>query len=83
MYLDKDQKVACRKMREIRAAEKREAQGVTEWSDAPFAALADEFLEDIKARKSESTHQAYRYRLLRALRILGTDLCVADGIRNR
>lgn len=78
IYLDKDYKVACRKMREVRATEKLESQGVTEWFDSPFAALADEFLEDIKARKSESTHQAYRYRLLRALRILGTDLRVAE-----
>lgn len=78
VYLDKDCKVTCRKMREIRAAEKLESQGVTEWFDSPFAALADEFLEDIKARKPASTYHSYRYRLLRALRVIGTDLRVCE-----
>ena len=78
VYLDKDYRVACRKLRELRATETREKQGVTEWFDVPFASLADEFLEDIMARKSASTHQSYRYRLLRALRILGTDLRVCE-----
>ncbi|MGZ0172069.1 MAG: hypothetical protein ACKVHE_21215 [Planctomycetales bacterium] len=46
---------------ENQGAEQREALGVTEWLETPFAALADVFLEDVKGRKSGSTHQAYRY----------------------
>ena len=78
VYLDKDYAVACRKLRELRAAEARESKGVSDWFDIPFAELADEFLDDIRARKSAATHQGYRYRLLRALRVLGTELRVCE-----
>ena len=36
------------------------------------------FLDDVKDRKSESTHRSYRFRLLRALKILATTLRVCD-----
>ena len=78
IYLDRDYKVACRKLREWLADQEREKQGGTEWSDVPFSDLCDEFLDDVKARKKPATHQSYRYRLLRALQVLGTSLRVCD-----
>ncbi|RCS49472.1 hypothetical protein DTL42_13185 [Bremerella cremea] len=47
-YLDRDYKVACRKLNELRAAEKRVEAGVHEWLDAPFVTLADEYLSDVE-----------------------------------
>lgn len=79
VYLDKDYNVACRKLREAIANLKREEQGATsDWLDVPIANLADEFLDDIKSRKKPETHTSYRYRLLRALRIVGPSTRVAD-----
>ena len=78
IYLDKDYRVACRKLRDLRADRKREEQSGREWNEAPFADLADEFLDDIKARKKPVTHESYRYRLLRALRILSPNLRVCQ-----
>ena len=81
VYLDKDYRVAARKLREIRYADKRDQQAGREWSEAPFSDLADEFLDDIKARKPAVTHDGYRYRLLRAMRVFGTKLRVCDLTR--
>lgn len=79
VYLDKDYRVACQKLRAHRLAQKApEAAETQRWLDATLAELADEFLEDIKARKRPETHRAYRHRLLRALRILGTKLRVGE-----
>lgn len=78
VYLDRDYKVACRQLRELRADQRRQEQTGPEWLEMPFADLVDEFLDDVKARKKPVTHQGYRYRLLRALRVIGTGLRVCD-----
>ena len=79
VYLDKDYKVACRKLRQLKADRKRDQQGAsTEWLTAPIADLADQFLDDIQARRKANTHAGYRYRLLRALKIIGPTTRVAD-----
>ena len=77
-YLDLDYKIACRKLLELRAKEKREEAGGTEWLDAPFANLANEFLADLQKRRKPATYKANRYRLLRALKTLGTSLRVGE-----
>jgi len=47
VYLDKDYKVASRKLRQLKADLKRSEQGASnEWLNAPIADLADEFLDD-------------------------------------
>ena len=79
VYLDKDYKVACRKLRQLHIDRKREEQAVSSaWLDAPIANLADAFLDDVQARRKPTTHQGYRYRLLRALQIVGPKTRVAD-----
>lgn len=77
-YLDRDYKVACRKLNELRAAEKREEAGAHEWLDAPFVMLAEEYLSDVEKRRMPNTYRANRYRLLRALKVIGTKTRVAD-----
>jgi integrase len=77
--LDKDYKAACRKLKAFRTRQKRGEQiGSREWLDATFSELANEYMADVKARKQDATYAAVRYRLLRALRILGATLRVAD-----
>lgn len=79
VYLDKDYKVACRKLREALAEQKRADQGVaSDWLDVPIGNLADEFLDHIQASRKATTHANYRYCLLRALRIVGPKTRVAD-----
>ena len=77
-YLDKDYTVACRKLKQLRADQLGGKPVGPDWIDAPFADLADEFLEDTKARRKPSTYAVYRYRLLRALKILGTAIRVGE-----
>ncbi len=77
-YLDKDYKVACRKLRALKADQKRQAEGNHEWMNVPFAILVDEYLDDVKARRKEDTYDSCRYRLLRALKILGKTVLVGD-----
>ena len=47
--LDKDYRVACRKLKELRARQKREEAGDREWLGGSFAILADEYQADINA----------------------------------
>ena len=77
-YLDRDYKLACRKLNELRSKVKREEAGGKEWLDAPFAELVDEYLTDIKARRKSTTYVSARYRLLRALEVLGTKVRVGE-----
>jgi hypothetical protein len=77
VYLDKDDRVACRKLRELRTDQKR-GNVAGNWLDAPFADLADGFLDDLKARRKSETHRSYRYRLLRALKVLKTNARVGE-----
>lgn len=79
IYLDRDYQVAAAKLRERRAAKLRAEHGSRcEWLDVPFALLADEFLDDIQARRAKATYDGYRYRLTRALKILGAKLRVGE-----
>lgn len=79
VYLDKDYKVACRKLRECFAEQKRAEQGVgSDWLEAPIGNLADEFLDHILASRKPTTHTNCRYCLIRALKIVGPKTRVAD-----
>ena len=49
-----------------------------EWLDATFSELADEYLDHIKATKKSASYRAFRYGILRALRILGTKVRVCE-----
>jgi integrase len=77
-YLDRDYKEACRKLRQLIAEAKKNENGCREWCDAPFPDLADEYLSDVKARRAPGTYRNYREQLVRAMRIFGTDLRVAE-----
>ena len=76
--LDKDYRVACRKLKALRTQQKREEAGDREWLGAPFAVLADEYLADTKACKKPPTYVSRRHRLLGALRILGVTIRVGE-----
>jgi hypothetical protein len=53
--LDRDYRVACRKLKALRCQQKREQVSGYDWLDAPFAQLCDDFLDDVKARRAEVT----------------------------
>jgi integrase len=76
--LDRDYKAACRKLKALRVQAKKGLVGNRDWWDAPFSQLADEYLDDIKARKKPTTYRAFRYGILRALKIMGTAVRVAE-----
>lgn len=76
--LDKDYRAACRKLKSLLNHQKRGLLGTQDWLEVSFAELADEYLSDSKARKKPATYQSRRYRLLRALRSLGTTVRVGD-----
>ncbi len=76
--LDKDYRAACWKLKSLLSKQKRGGLGTHDWLDVSFAALADEYLTDSKARKKPTTYESRRYRLLRALRSLGTTVRVGD-----
>ena len=78
VYLDRDPRVAERKLKHIRTEQKRNGNVCRDWQDASFAELADEFLSDLQARRKPGTYEQARYGLLRALRILGTSLRVGE-----
>ena len=77
-YLDRDEKVAGRKLKSLRRKAKHPQPANRDWLDATFSELADEFLDDVKARKPALTYRSFRYKTLRALRILGTTLRVGE-----
>ena len=76
--LDKDYRVACRKLKALRSQAKREQAGGRDWLDARLAEVADEYLADSLARKKPATYESRRYRLLRALRILGPAVRIGE-----
>jgi len=76
--LDKDFVAACRKLKALRVQAKKGLIGNRDWWDAPFSQLADEYLDDIKARKEPATYRSFRYGILRALKIVGTTVRVAE-----
>src|SRR5579871_3329486 len=60
-YLDRDPVAAQRKLNKLLADRLRRGDSSDrDWLDAPFADLADEFLEDVKARKAKPTYTNYR-----------------------
>ena len=75
-YLDRDYTVAKRKLKKRLAEQAAGKCQTCEWLDAPLPSLCDEFLEDIKLRKPEATFVGYKYRLLRALKVLDANLRV-------
>ncbi len=78
VYLDRDYKVACRKLKQQRAAERRGESPTRDWLDASFGELADLFLDDINSRRAPGTYRNYRERLLRGMRLIGTDVRVGE-----
>ncbi len=51
-YLDRDPVAAQRKLNKLLQEQKRGEGGCRAWLDAPFADLADEFLDDVQARRA-------------------------------
>ena len=76
--LDKDYKAACRKLKARLTAAKRGDTSGREWLEATFSELADEYLDYIQATKKPASYRAFRYGILRALRIVGTKLRVCE-----
>ena len=76
--LDKDFVAACRKLKALRVQAKKGLIGNRDWWDAPFSQLADEYLDDVRARKKPATYRSFRYGILRALKIVGTTVRVAE-----
>jgi hypothetical protein len=77
-YLDRDVRVASPKLKATLTQATGGDLTSGEWLDASFATLADEFLADIKVRKKPATYTSYRYRLLRALKVIGKALRVGE-----
>jgi integrase len=77
-YLDRDPVAAQRKLKKLLQDRKRGDAHHAEWLDAPFSDLADEFLDDVKARRKPDTYRGYREMLELALSHLGTRLRVGD-----
>ena len=77
-YLDRDYHVAKKKLAAILRDRGRSQAIGTAWLHRPFAELCDEFLDDVRVRRSEKTYEGYRYRLLRALKILSNKVRVGE-----
>lgn len=77
-YLDRDPDVSLRKLKKLLQDEKRGDAGKLEWLDAYFSDLADEFLDDVKARKKPRTYGSYKEMLTLAQKHLGTHLRVGE-----
>jgi integrase len=77
-YLSRDYSTAKRRLRQMIDAAKRGQSLTREWLEAPFSDLADEYLNDVKARRAAGTYENYRLQLLRAIRIMGRDLLVRE-----
>src|SRR5262245_31397329 len=70
-YLDRDPGAAQRKLKKLLQEQRRGDAGQQEWLDAPFSDLADEFLDDVQARRAEATYRSYREMLELAQQHLG------------
>jgi integrase len=75
--LDKDLVAASRKLKFLRAQAKKGILGNRNWWDASFAQLADEYLDNLTGKKP-ATYRSFRYGILRALKIIGTTVRVAE-----
>lgn len=69
-YLDRDYCTAKKKLTKLLRELQAGKPSRSDWLDVPLPNLCDEFLDDVKARKAESTFVGYRNRLTRALRSL-------------
>ena len=78
VYLGRDYRAACRQLRELRARAEREETLGRDWLQATFAELADDYLEDVQARREPGTYVSARYRLLRALKVIGREVRVGE-----
>ena len=58
--LDKDFVAACRKLKALRVQAKKGLVHNRDWWDAPFSQLADQYLDDTKARKEPATYRSFR-----------------------
>jgi integrase len=77
-YLDRDPLAAERKLKKLLQDRRRGDAGRQEWLDSFFSDLADEFLDDVRARKKPRTYQGYREMLTLAQKHLGTGLRVGE-----
>lgn len=77
-YLDRDPDTAQRKLKKLLQDQKRGDAGLQAWLDALFSDLADEFLDDVKARRSAATYSSYQEMLELAQTHLGTNLHVGN-----
>src|SRR5262245_35388407 len=77
-YLDRDPGVAQRKLKKLLQDQRRGVATHREWLDAFFSDLADEFLDDVKARKKPATYRSYNEMLELAQKHLGTHLRVGE-----
>ena len=75
--LDKDFVAACRKLKALRVQAKKGLVHNRDWWDASFAQLADEYLDKLTGKKP-ATYCSFRYGILRALKIIGTTVRVAE-----
>jgi hypothetical protein len=80
-YLDRDERVAKRKLAKLLRDKEREASGNRDWLQARFSELCDAYLDEVKDLREPATYEGYRYRLLRALRILDPGRNVSTGLR--
>ena len=78
VYLAKDNRLACRKLKVLLTRRRQEGNFNQDWLAARFCELADEFLANVEGSVKPGTYTAYRYDLLRALRVLGKALRVGD-----
>lgn len=78
VYLDKDYTAACRKLKSLRARAKQEVVENRDWLNATFSDLADEYLDHIKDTKKTNSYRAFRFGILRGLKILGCSVRVCE-----
>jgi integrase len=77
-YLDREPTAALRKLKKLLQDRRRGDAGKQEWLDAYFSDLADEFLDDVRARKKPQTYEGYQEMLTLAQKHLGTRLRVGE-----
>ena len=77
-YLDRDYDVAKRKLTKLLRELERGQAGDRDWLQATFGELCNAYLDEVRGLREPATYEGYRYRLLRALKILGPRLRVAQ-----
>lgn len=78
VYLDRDRAKAQRALNKLLADERQPDASVLAWLEQPFTLLADEFLEDVQARRSPQTYDDYHWSLERARLGMADGLLVGD-----